>query len=632
MHLSPSYVTGSLFSASQFVINISDIVLSREQIDLLDRGLTFIPTATSFPLSYLTECRKRNVRNIMIRDFFRDKPRDFDKESFANLFVAPSTWDPPLEGLSGQALACVDRISSLSRSIVEPFISQDPIKGSFIRCKSLHSQNNLSESQFSSIFELGRRKDIVIKPADKGGAVVVMSREAYKAEGLRQLENPKYYKEIEGPLAASTVIKINTILQRMVENGFLSRKQFDLLKASVPTNPRAFYLLPKVHKPQAKWPQSNMPEGRPIVSDSGSETYQICRLIDYYLKPLATRHASYVKDTYDFVQKIVGQSVPPNSFLVTADVTALYPNMNINRSLRIVRELFAANPCFSRPDSDILELLDIALNINDFEFANRFFIQLCGTAMGKTFAPNLANIYMLEFDEAARNGFKIKPLLYHRFLDDIFFVWPGTREELNEFGIFLNSIIEGIVITMNIRESIVEFLDTRIFKAFPSEDSVHSCTLATSVYFKDTDTHQLLHASSFHPRHTTRGILKSQLIRFKRLSFSKYEYDFASKTLFDVLCKRGYSRTLFRRLKTKVWYSTEYALFSISRPSPGGAAELSKMFPIVNYFDRVSMRLMQATRDSIASVASLSHFRVINAYKIHRNLSQYLVRSRFRED
>jgi len=37
-------------------------------------------------------------------------------------------------------------------------------------------------------------------------------------------------------------------------------------------------------------------------------------------------------------------------------------------------------------------------------------------------------------------------------------------------------------------------------------------------FFKPTDTHQLLHGSSYHPKHTTKGILKSQILRFKRIS------------------------------------------------------------------------------------------------------------------
>jgi hypothetical protein len=37
---------------------------------------------------------------------------------------------------------------------------------------------------------------IVIKPADKGGAVVVWRRDLYLAEAERQLSNPSFYRPI----------------------------------------------------------------------------------------------------------------------------------------------------------------------------------------------------------------------------------------------------------------------------------------------------------------------------------------------------------------------------------------------------------------------------------------------------
>ena len=49
--------------------------------------------------------------------------------------------------------------------------------------------------------------------------------------------------------------------------------------------------------------------------------------------------------------------------------------------------------------------------------------------------------------------------------------------------------------------------------------------LQTRVFFKETDTHQLLHKNSYHPKHTTRGILKSQLLRFKRISSNHDDYN-----------------------------------------------------------------------------------------------------------
>ena len=39
--------------------------------------------------------------------------------------------------------------------------------------------------------------NIVIKSADKGGAVVIQSREQYLQESLRQLADPKFYTKQE---------------------------------------------------------------------------------------------------------------------------------------------------------------------------------------------------------------------------------------------------------------------------------------------------------------------------------------------------------------------------------------------------------------------------------------------------
>ena len=94
----------------------------------------------------------------------------------------------------------------------------------------------------------------------------------YKQEGLRQLLNTHYYHEIDRPLANETVLKINNVLNKLVDSGFITDKQYDYLQASTPVKQRSFYLLPKVHKDRAKWPSPYMPEGRPIVSDCGSET------------------------------------------------------------------------------------------------------------------------------------------------------------------------------------------------------------------------------------------------------------------------------------------------------------------------------------------------------------------------
>ena len=50
------------------------------------------------------------------------------------------------------------------------------------------------------------------------------------------------------------------------------------------------------------------------------------------------------------------------------------------------------------PDSFILELLDLVLKYNIFEFDGELFLQLIGTAMGTRAAPNVADIFMSFLD------------------------------------------------------------------------------------------------------------------------------------------------------------------------------------------------------------------------------------------
>lgn len=55
----------------------------------------------------------------------------------------------------------------------------------------------------------------------------------------------------------------------------------------------------------------------------------------------------------------------------------------------------------------------------------------------------------------------------------------------------------------------MNFLDITTYKG---PDFPRTGLLDTKVYFKETDTYQLLFKTSFHPRHTFRGLVKSQKV------------------------------------------------------------------------------------------------------------------------
>src|SRR3954467_8153450 len=105
---------------------------------------------------------------------------------------------------------------------------------------------------------------------------------------------------------AENAMKINLILDDLFHRRKIEKKEYDYLRADSETaRTRLSYLLPKIRKKRESWPQLNkMPEGRPIVSDCSSESYHVSEYIDKFLKPISVLHPAYLKDTYDFVDKI----------------------------------------------------------------------------------------------------------------------------------------------------------------------------------------------------------------------------------------------------------------------------------------------------------------------------------------
>ena len=92
--------------------------------------------------------------------------------------------------------------------------------------------------------------------------------------------------------------------------------------------------------------------------------------------------------------------------------------------------------------------------------------------MGTPMAPNYANLFMDKFENdlieeyAAKTG--LRPLVWFRYIDDIFFVWTHGTESLNDFIQFNQSFSESkemkssIKFEVNISPVEVNSLDVRI--------------------------------------------------------------------------------------------------------------------------------------------------------------------------
>ena len=389
------------------VINLSSYVLKECEVKLLSKGLKFIPKTSKSDENAVNEALEKFIRRIKLTEFFSNNPL-CDPDRTPKQFLPKSDWVPPDCFIRKDIL---EQLKALKDNIISMNLRQD---------KAI---NNITPEERRALKSLKNNNDIIIKPADKGSSTVIMNKEDYIKEGLNQLSNEKHYKKLNHPIYPDVSDKINNLLSKIKDKKIIDKKQYDYLK--VPDNPRdrKFYLLPKIHKEKDKWKNGKIPPGRPIVSDCGSDTYHLSEFIDSYLQPLATKHASFLRDTPDFLDKLSNLTCSPNSLLITLDVDSLYTNIDNKDGLETINNIFNQNPNEKRPSKEILDLLKICLENNDFIFNNDWYLQVGGTAMGKKFAPNYANLFLSEWEEKALEKCPKKPECYFRYLDDIFIIW-----------------------------------------------------------------------------------------------------------------------------------------------------------------------------------------------------------------
>jgi hypothetical protein len=302
------------------VINLSNSLLKSDEINLLAKGLKFIPKPSKPDPKVVEDALANFSRRIKLTHYFEQLRRFYRCDNPHKKFREKSEWTPSDKHLDDETLG------KLSELIVD--VNKIELK---------QIGKNMNKVDYRALKSLRNRKDIVIKPADKGSSTIILNKSDYISEAMRQLSDSSYYKKLTKPVYPN----ISAILHELVQEKLIDQKQYDYL--SVQENPRnrLFYLLPKIHKDRDLWNHNQkVPPGRPIVSDCGSDTYRVSEYIDDFLKPLAVKHPSYIKDTYHFLERLKEIHVPPNALLVTIDVESLYTNINNVEGLSAVVESF----------------------------------------------------------------------------------------------------------------------------------------------------------------------------------------------------------------------------------------------------------------------------------------------------
>ena len=179
----------------------------------------------------------------------------------------------------------------------------------------------------------------------------------------------------------------------------------------------------------------------------------------------------------------------------------------------------------------------IVLATNIFEFDGQLYLQKDGTAIGTKAAPCFANLFMSKWEKMLKEhwtGDLVK--FWRRYIDDILFIWYGTKDELEALIGHENTLMPSIKVTceFNFETRAVNFLDTTLFV---DNDGY----LRTDLYKKENLKNSYLLPSSAHPSHITQNAPFSHALRLKRICWSDTLFEKRVEELKADLISRGYS-------------------------------------------------------------------------------------------
>lgn len=533
-----------------------------------------------------------------------------------------------------------------SSKVIETYISNCRIK--LVRQLSEQAANSKTYYDRQSLFEsviysLTKIDTIVITQADKNMGPVIVDREWYEAEALRQLLDTTTYTRL--PYSPQVSVLKNSLLDILKKYNKQSTKfaSFLLQPFSIYADDDAipcayFYMLIKLHKPEP-----TPIAGRPIVASIRSLTYNVSKFLDKILQPLMKKFNSYLKNSFDIIEILEMQSFPQDTVILTGDVQSLYPSIDITDGLDSIRralELFT--PLDGTYIGYISELLEWVLTNNYIVFGDTYWLQIKGTAMGTPVAVTFANIYlsMLEYDLAhtpETEPFTFSAIVsYKRYIDDIFALFTSQEQAQLYCKLFNSLRPHNIKVDFLISTSSGDILDITLLKGIRFAETGH---FDTTLFQKACNKYLYIPPFSFHPRSTFRAFINSELQRFRLHCTNDLDFSIIQNKFYNQLVDRGYSTPFLDSIFP--YKGTRQEIFIKRKDNKDNKRDgaLNKATPLVFVTDftptqrTLDFNSAFELNDSLAldpiAFMIFANRRPITAFKSSANLKERLTNSRY---
>lgn len=345
-----------------------------------------------------------------------------------------------------------------------------------------------------------RDRSIIVRRADKGGALVIMDRADYVSKMVSILDDAETYRPIPSDPLQSQVYSFKRLVRPL-----LPPDVYKKVSVSSPSLPYIFGA-PKVHK-----------EGvplRPVIASCNSVFSSLERWLADFLSPLlGTVSRSHLRNSADFIDR-VGHFNVSGRLMMSYDVISLFSRVPIPKVLDYIRELDPSH-LFPISTSNFVSLLGICMQQNLFSFNGGFYAQIFGASMGGSLSPVLACLFMEFFEDRLLPNVPSFPSIvcWLRYVDDVY-VLANADLDVPTFLSDINSLEDSIKFTVEGEsDGSIPFLDVRVHRSYP---------LTFSVYRKPSFSGNLMNAYSYHSSSVKRGSIVGAFLRAYRLSSPQF--------------------------------------------------------------------------------------------------------------
>jgi hypothetical protein len=470
----------------------------------------------------------------------------------SKLHVANSEFLPPPNEIPSALTSMIDQVKSeifptVRRQITEYFES--------------HQKDNLSQSERRAMnFLRNHQNEYLAVESDKNLGLAIMDRPKYDEAVLSALNDGKTYTEQfedAETILSRTFDSARELLSKHRE--FFTSKERKFLGFYYSEAKRTYFklspfrLLPKVHKIPISF--------RGIVNAILAVTTPFSKIINERLQGLMRQQKTFIADSTSMVRLLESLPIPiskrrgPISIFVY-DVISLYPSIPLELALKMIFSLLLRFGLDSHACYVLVEILEFILKNNYISFKDRIWLQIFGTAMGTSAAPVFASLFMAELEQPWLEEFESIFHIIKRFLDDgvgiTFANAVETKHMLDKF----NTLNPNIQITYSISETSAIFLDLEIFR----DDSFMDTGLfRTRTFFKPMNKFLYLPQNSFHPPRVKINFIRTEILRYLRLSSLEKDFYNTVDLFFNRLTARGYSAKQLQNILASISFADRQA-------------------------------------------------------------------------